>query len=235
MISLFAISVNEVLSTMGMSASSLVDALRSWDGAHQAESEGALAFELFLYHFIHELHGEGGRALYRGTLQPWQLLRVDLATLPNGRIVAALQSAAETAGKTFSKFRCWGDLHRIRLSHPFASVPLLKKRFVFSDFPVGGSNETLMKTAHGLSNGVHSVAFGANARFLADLSDPDENYVVLLGGQDGWLGSTTFSDQLKLWRNGEYCHLPLRPETVRARFPHSLTITPQVTEASHHD
>lgn len=214
------------------SAGALEDALRRWDGVHRADSEGALAFELFLYHFIHQLHGDDGMAFYRGSLQPWDLLREDMRALPRARTRAAAKSAASAAARTFEKYRCWGDLHRIRLSHPFAGVPLLGRRYVFSDAPAGGSNETLMKTAHGLSDGPHAVGFGANARFLADLGDPDENYVVLLGGQDGWLGSTTFADQFDLWQRGEYCRLPLRPETARATFAHGFLVQPMMGEAA---
>lgn len=212
-------------------ARALMDTLRQWDGVHTAQSRGALAFELFLFHFLHHLHGEDGMALYRGSLQPWDLLREDMSALPSARIATAAQTAAQAAGSTFAEHRCWGDLHRIKLAHPFASMPLLGRRYIFSDVPVGGSNETLMKTAHGLSAGPHSVGFGANARFLADLGAPDENYVVLLGGQDGWLGSTTFDDQFDLWQRGDYCRLPLRPETARAEFAHHLTVQPTARSA----
>jgi penicillin G amidase len=58
------------------------------------------------------------------------------------------------------------------------------------------------------------------ARHISDLSDLDRNYFVLLGGQDGWLGSTTFLDQVALWQQGKYITLPLRPETARATYPH---------------
>jgi len=205
----------------------LVAALRGWDGAHDAESAGALAFELLLYHFIHRIHGEAGLALFRASLHPWELLKEDVAALPQERTRAAAREAAGEAAKTFSRYRSWGDIHHIRLAHPLSALPVLGRRYVMADFPAGGSNETLMKTAHGLSSGPHRVAFGANARFLADLGDPDANYVVLLGGQDGWIRSTTFADQVALWRRGEYCHLPLDPETAPASFPHETVFRPE--------
>ena len=49
--------------------------------------------------------------------------------------------------------------------------------------------------------------------------------MVLLGGQDGWLGSTTFIDQAGLWQAGQYVALPLRAETARA-WPHHTRFTP---------
>ena len=41
------------------------------------------------------------------------------------------------------------------------------------------------------------------------MTDPDENYFVLLGGQDGWFNSTTILDQWELWRRGDYVRVPL--------------------------
>ena len=42
-----------------------------------------------------------------------------------------------------------------------------------------------MKSAHGLVRGRHPASYGSQARFIADLSDPDASWFVLLGGQDG--------------------------------------------------
>ena len=77
---------------------------------------------------------------------------------------------------------------------------------------------SLMKTAHASTDLRHRASYGANARHVSDLSDLDRNWFVLLGGQDGWLNSSTFLDQVPLWLEGRYLEMPLRPETVRARF-----------------
>jgi penicillin amidase len=83
-----------------------------------------------------------------------------------------------------------------------------------------------MKTAHGPVRGRHNVLFGSNARHVFDLSDPDGNYFVLLGGQDGWIGSTTFLDQLPLWRSGSYVKVPLRLEAVGRNAAARVALTP---------
>jgi penicillin G amidase len=83
-----------------------------------------------------------------------------------------------------------------------------------------------MKTAHGFSGGRHRVKFGANARHISDLGDPDANYFCLLGGQDGWIGSANFIDQLDLWRSGRHIRVPLMPETVRREFRHVTELSP---------
>jgi len=56
------------------------------------------------------------------------------------------------------------------------------------------------------------------------MSDPDANWFVLLGGQDGWFNSSTMMDQWALWRSGDYVRVPLTPSEVRATFPHALAL-----------
>jgi penicillin amidase len=104
-------------------------------------------------------------------------------------------------------------------------VPLLGRRFTYAEWEAEGGNDTLHKTGHETTKTQHDVTFGASARFLTDLSDPDSNQVALLGGQDGWLGSSTFLDMAALWRHGGYVSLPMRPETARA-WPHRTVLSP---------
>ena len=108
-------------------------------------------------------------------------------------------------------------MHRLRLAHPLSRLPLVGGGTVFAEEGVGGSSETLMKTAHATTaEGAHSVTYGSNARHVSDLSDPDENWFVLLGGQDGRFNSSTMLDQWELWRRGEYVRVPLTLPAVRA-------------------
>jgi len=46
------------------------------------------------------------------------------------------------------------------------------------------------------------------------------------GGQDGWLNSANFVDQVPLWLEGRYIEMPLREASVRARFRHVTELTP---------
>jgi penicillin amidase len=118
-------------------------------------------------------------------------------------------------------------MHRLRLSHPLSFVPFLGGRYRFADFPARGSSETLQKTAHGPATGRHAASYGQQARHISDMSDPDANWFALLGGQDGWLSSTTAFDQVALWRDGKYVKVPLRLETVRRTYTHRLELAPR--------
>ena len=112
------------------------------------------------------------------------------------------------------------------LAHPLAVLPVVGARYRFADRPIGGSTDTLMKSAHGLTDRRHNARYGSTARHISDMSDLDSNYFVLLGGQDGWIDSSTFLDQLPLWLEGAYIRMPLRMETVREDFPHRMELAP---------
>jgi penicillin amidase len=118
-------------------------------------------------------------------------------------------------------------MHRMRLGHQLSRLPVLRGAFIVANLPAGGSRQTPMKMAHGLVNGRHAATFGSMARHISDMSDPDANWFTLLGGNDGWLGSANFCDQLPLWRERRFIRMPLRPETVAAEFPIVTTLRPK--------
>jgi len=105
------------------------------------------------------------------------------------------------------------------------NVPVIGRFFVVEDLPSPGSRETLMKRSHDLVNRRHRATFGAQSRHISDLADPDANWFVLFGGQDGWLGAANYADQLPLWREGRYIRLPLSDEGVDAAFTRVVRTT----------
>ncbi len=151
------------------------------------------------------------------------LLR-DLDSLPERE--AILRAAAAEAAPLAAKYRNWGEVHRLRAAHWLVNLPLLGRRFVLETFPVGGSRETAMKSGHGFVSGPHEVSFGSMARHVSDMADPDANWFTLFGGQDGWLGSAAFADQVPLWRERRSIRVPLRPETVAAEFQAVTVLRP---------
>ena len=204
--------------------------MRGWDGDYAEGSEAALVFELLVARLLPALSPEG-REGGRGAETGWNfvttfLLR-DLDALPPERREAVLRAAAAEAAPLAARHRNWGEVHRLRAAHWLVNAPVVGRRFVFGSYPVGGSRETPMKTGHGLVSGPHEVSFGSMARFVSDLADPDANWFVLFGGQDGWLGSAAFADQVPLWREGRSIRVPLRPETVAAEFPRATVLSPR--------
>ncbi|MGE5268272.1 MAG: penicillin acylase family protein, partial [Thiohalocapsa sp.] len=203
-------------------AAPLADALRRWDGRYDAASTGALAIELLLSQLI----GPPQQALYRAVWHGRALLIADIGALPGERLTAALGPAVEKAARAFRRLRDWGGAHRLRLAHPLGRVPLLGRQFPRLDWPWPGGSDTLFNATHLPVKRRHGAIYGSNARYIFDLSDPDANRVVLLGGQDGVPGSAAFLDQAELFRRGEYLELPLDPATAAHRFPHLTTLAP---------
>ncbi len=202
-----------------------VAALRAWDGGYAAESEGALVFEALLADLAARLVRRGRLRGFDAVWTGRRLLADEIAATPAAELRPLLAAALRAAGRAQRRYRNWGAIHRMRLRHHLGMLPLLAGRFSYAEWASPGGNETLNKTGHPPARRRHAVSYGASARFLADLAEPDANRVVLLGGQDGWPGSATFLDQATYWRAGAYIDLPLRPETARA-WPHHTVLTP---------
>lgn len=90
-----------------------------------------------------------------------------------------------------------------------------------------GSRETIMKTNHSLIRKRSGTRYGQQARHISLMDDPDHNYFVLFGGQDGWLGNKNLTDQIQLWRAGEFIRVPLRLETLRKEFRFRTVLSPE--------
>ena len=202
----------------------LVALLETWDGSYNEGSEAATLFETLLHRFAHLFYSPQRLTAYSASWALRDIICAEIEVLPLERIAPVVRKALSRCPKP----RPWGDVHRLCLQHPLGQIPIAGRRYRFLDRPAAGSSDTVMKTASGLVAGKHDVRFGANARFIADLTSLDDNYFVLLGGQDGWLGSANFTDQVRLWRQGKYMRLPLRPEAVRREFTMVTRLTPRV-------
>jgi penicillin amidase len=203
-----------------------IDAVSSWDCCYDKRSRGALAFELWCYHLARLLVPARKRRIYSASWGTRRLIWEDIQSAQPQHRRRAVHRALRTAARTIGADETWGDRHRLRLGHPLALLPVLGRAWRFADLPAAGGADTLMKTAHRQTAHRHAVSYGSMARHISDLSDPDRNLFVLLGGQDGWLGSTTFMDQVALWQEGQYISLPLRPDTARENFRHVTRLTP---------
>jgi penicillin amidase len=203
--------------------------LESWDGRYEADQHGPVVFELLLSEVVQRLYGSADGKV-PATASDWNYLvhylPQDLAARPEADRRALLEAAVRAAAAASARTAKWGDLHRLRVGHALTGVPLLGRFFVLDEYGVGGSRNTIMRTAHGLVSGRHTVSFGSQSRQLCDMSDPDRNHFVLLGGEDGWLGSANFADQVELWRQGRSITMPLTAAAVAAQFPTVTVLRP---------
>jgi len=202
--------------------------IRDWDGNYRRDSQGAVAFELFRFAFASSFSAtildEADWAAFANVGKVKSLLEEDIEASDPNALASQLKESLAFAGGAIANFATWGDMHRLGLQHPLHVLPIVGRRFRFADYPIGGSTESLMKTVHGKTDRRHYTHYGANARHISILADPDANYFVLLGGQDGWLNSTTFLDQVPAWLAGDHIQVPLRLEKVRTRFRYRLDL-----------
>ena len=209
--------------------SSFLRELQSWDGRYEADRHGPVVFELLLSEVVQRLYGSADGKV-PATASDWNFLvhylPQDLAARPEPGRRALLAAAVQAAAAASARTAKWGDLHRLRVGHALTGAPLLGRFFVLDEYGVGGSRNTIMRTAHGLVSGRHYVSFGSQSRQLCDMSDPDRNHFVLLGGEDGWLGSANFADQVELWRQGRSITMPLTAAAVAAQFPTVTVLRP---------
>jgi penicillin amidase len=210
--------------------------LAAWDGAYTEDSRGALAFEAVFAELAPRVFRATGRQKEMAWLSQTSFARQAflraLAEVDDRTLAPMLTAAFARADDTLKRHGAWGDIHRLQLNHQLAELPLGGAPYRFVDLPSGGSNETLMKAAHGLKSEPGRVRYGAQARHVSDMSDPDANWFVLLGGQDGWFNSSTFLDQVPLWREGRYVRMPLEAETVLREFPHAIVLEGRPRTAS---
>lgn len=206
-----------------------VDRMLAFDGDYRIDSPGAPAFETFLYYLTPRVYGQTDPEKLPSWLANWEgfgkLFLKDLAGMPADKRAQAITEAITLGAKDAAPFATWGQMHRLQVSHYLAAIPVIGGNFVYGDYPTAGSRQTVFKAAHGFQNGLHTTRYGSQARQLSDMSDPDANWFVLLGGNDGWIGSANFVDQVDLWQKGEYIRMPLRPETIAAEFTNVMALS----------
>jgi penicillin amidase len=200
-----------------------------WNGSYTKDSRSAVLFQHWLYHFTKLRLKQLLPTIEAEALEQSDYLRSYLAgtwtKFSDVRDVAAV-SAWKQALKSSEEFPTWGSFHRLSLGHPLGNAPVVGSRFRYWEGPTDGGSETVFKTAHGLTTEKHTTRYGTNARHVSDMSDLDANEFVLMGGNDGWVGSQNQADQLPLVMQGKSIRMPLRLESIRAEFPHSSTTEP---------
>lgn len=197
----------------------LWQAFKGWDARYLRDAHGPVAFESLMFQAADGLlktqwqSGEQREHILTGDY--WKpLTEQALSRLSSAEVCRVVLSALPKALETFEKFSSWGEMHQLRFGPPVSQAPIIGSRFRLGDIPADGSSDTLLKSAHPFSGDYSNVTYGACARHISDLSDPNENYFVLLGGQDGWLNTPHLDDQVELWQRGEYIRVPMDSEAV---------------------
>lgn len=209
----------------------LLHAVATWDGTYDLDSTGAVAYIRLVDTLIDALYMDRYGSGLRGTMRrgPYvhDFIREDLESGPQGEIEIRIRQAARAAADGWREDETWGEVHTLNLAHPVGGVPLLGAAWKYDTIPLPGSTTTIAKAAHPMRRGQVDTTFGANARHISDMADPDANWFVLLGGNDGRPGSAHLLDQVEIWQRGELIKLPLTEEGWRARTKFTTTLEPR--------
>ncbi|MGP1309830.1 MAG: penicillin acylase family protein [Phycisphaerales bacterium] len=213
-------NADAMLAVLGENDSPAAGVIAKWDGEYAVDSLGASAYQRVLHAVITSAVARewGGRIAgnVAGSQAVHDFVREEIE---RGAITREdLVAAAASVDTAEAPLVAWGEMHRLRLRHPAGAAPLIGVSYRFGEQGVGGSTGTVFKTAHSVVDGVHGVQYGTNSRHVSDLSDPDANDFVLIGGQDGHLGSVNYLDQWPLFVRGEFVRVPLLEETARREF-----------------
>lgn len=203
-----------------------------FDGRYESGGRGPVAFEILMRHLADRLLIEEDvtRELAEFLIDgdDWKgFLLERLEKLAPDVLRAHVVSALRAGAYGFAEIADWGRMHRQVFGHPFASLPIVGSRFDLREYGASGSNDTINKSGHRFSSESGHVTYGACARQISDLSDPDANWFVLLGGQDGWVKTPQMEDQVDMFRGGAYMKLPLRDEAVKKEFPVEMRLGPE--------
>lgn len=197
--------------------------LAQWDGRYTADSRPALVYEAVMVHLAPALFEAAGRPeaqdFWRGAGRLDIRARELLLELDAAKREELIEEAFARAHDTVDSGDAWGDRHQGITRHLLSNTPVLGRWFVTRTFPGSGARETIKKSGSDLRVDVHHPSYGSQSRHVSDMADPDANWFVLFGGQDGWFGSAAFDDQVRLWREGEAIRMPLRRPAVEQAFP----------------
>ncbi|MFC2015575.1 penicillin acylase family protein [Chloroflexota bacterium] len=108
----------------------------------------------------------------------------------------------------------WGRLNRVHFAHPVGSVKPLHRLFNRGPYPIGGDQDTLLRSTTPPEFPFEPVLVGDAVRFVADLSDWDRCQIMIPGGQSGHAASRHYADRIAPWLQGIYQPMPFSREAV---------------------
>jgi penicillin amidase len=113
----------------------------------------------------------------------------------------------------------WGDIHPVVIRHPLGVVPSLSKILNIGPFEVSGIGTTVANTEYSFRKSIETHEFecfiGASTRFIFDFNEPKFYFSILPSGQSGQPQHTNYSNQTRLWMNGEYKKVYLSSEELK--------------------
>jgi penicillin G amidase len=218
---------------------SAIDLLGAWDADMSADSQAAAVFNTWSRAIARRVlepklgedlfrHYHAWRELFQCEVLPGllRLMGEADAWIDGDLFRAALdEGLAELRERAGTDAPTWGDLHRLRLEHPLASIPGLESLFVAAEIPLGGDEATVMAGGFDGRDGYQPSVI-ASWRVVYDLADLDRSVGVLPAGISGNPASPHWNDQSELYAQGRYHPLAFTTAAVEAATVATLTLVP---------
>ena len=128
-------------------------------------------------------------------------MRNDIFTLS---LEEAIASLIKQFGDDVTTWK-WGEVHTLTHVHPMGREEPLGKIFNVGPFAKSGTNDVIDKEGFKLNTyGIFNVVDGPAMRMLIDFADVDHAWSIIPTGQSGNIMSSHYSDQARMFNNGEY-------------------------------
>jgi penicillin amidase len=185
---------------------------------------GPLTFEYFVffnaipYRVTSQLLSSDSSSWWDNVTTPERETRNDIVKKSFSDAIQTLEGMFGPDMKTWQ----WGTVHTVTFNHPFGKRKPLDKVFNIGPFPVGGGGTCLDKTEFRFLS-PYSVAVGPSMRFIVDMSQPEDAFIVNTTGESGQPFHQHYNDQTPLWLNGGYVSMTMNwGEITAAHWDHMV-------------
>jgi penicillin amidase len=230
----------------------IVGQFREWDGKLGGESPLALIYEatirqclrLILEHHLGDLglviQGKGDVAGFWGD-HAWEWF-ISLLSKPdsswfdlgNGEqrddvlkiaFKLAMDALKLSEGPDPARWR-WDRRHRLTFTHILSKQKPLDAAFNLGPYPMGGDGTTIWATGTHFHDLESPDVIGPPFRFIADLSNLDHCWGLLVPGQSGHMASRHYRDGIKPWFNSTYHPMLFRRDEIEQNAEDKLVLSP---------
>lgn len=144
------------------------------------------------------------------------------------QVAAALDQACASLTERYGDPEnwAWGEVHQLRLKHPFGSRSKLLDGWNMEPHPFPGSGTTVGCASYEWKGDEWDVGFMASMRLVMPLDDLGSSTFVHPGGQGGQPKSPFYRSHYEAFVAGETLPLWFDDDDVRAHAAYTLTLTP---------
>ena len=214
--------------------------LLDWDGEASNEAAAPAVWAVFQGLLIHDVLdpvlGEEGTHLYTAAAVSGRtVLDADLGYfLPEAERPAVVGAALvetcqilseEFGSKDVGAWR-WGELHPLKIRHPFSDATRLLEGWSLEERPWGGTHQTVNQAGYSWFAEDLATTWMASLRVITPLDDVGEAVFIYPGGQSGMPKHRHYRDLYETYVAGEVVPLWFDDEDVVAHAVQTLTLVP---------